>query len=91
MGSLGSEAAGAARSGTVAVSLVSSFQLSGVMGHADADALRSCTSAVAIGFSDGRVLAHVGHGLVGPSWSQATSPQCVVDAKGQLGLQGFVT
>ena len=43
----------------------------------------SCTSIVAVGTSDGRIFNHIGHGLLGPIWSEESQKwQCAVDEKG---------
>ena len=43
----------------------------------------SCTSIVAVGTSDGKIFIHVGHGLLGPIWSEESQKgQCVIDVKG---------
>lgn len=52
--------------------------------HLDLSA-QACTSAVVVGFSDGKLYAHVSHGLLGPCWSRDGSALQSVDSKGKWG------
>ncbi len=45
---------------------------------------QTCTSALVVGLADGRLYAHIGHGLLGPCWEEAP-PQCVLDLRGEGG------